>query len=1286
MKVSGPIPSYFSHCDMFRPAFSACSACLFAICAHSFCGAQTASPTQTTLNLSSSSVLVGTTVTLTANVTASGVPVSPGLVLFCNADAPKCLDAAVLGQAQLTNHGVASIPLRLGIGTYNVKAVFQGVERTSPHSAVLRQPSSSAAQKLTVESPSKVASTTSLSVTGPWEGNSVTGPSGAYQLTSTILTQARPISGGTLSFLDLAHSGASLGSLPLSAGTRSVNLLNSYAVPLGYLNIMQMASGDFNRDGIPDLAVTYEDQALTILLGKGDGTFTAGTMSQSGGGNQAVAVGDFNGDGIPDLAVGQLGTASPCCTVSILPGVGDGTFGAPINLQMNDSVSLLLVGDFNRDGILDLAVVNGAGSSITMEFGNGDGTFGDGKTIALNGFALGVDDERNVPPVLIADFNGDGVLDIAALTSGPSAGQNTVELLLGMGDGTFTARSIPLSQTYCVGMAAADFNGDGHTDLAVSSGGEQTITTLLGDGTGGFTPLAPQKVNNLTGRLAAADFNNDGIPDLALTGVQLSDHILGDNLEGGLSFFFGVGDGTFVQSDSPTGPPLSYTVNLTSVPTVADFNGDGVPDIAVDYANAELGAVFLNQPETTMSLPVSLPGGGKHSIEASYSGDTVYKASSSAAAAVQNITALPLIYPPTGYYASPVLLTITDATPGAVIYYTLFENGILGKPIRYTGPFLLDETQSYFTYVTVTATAPGYLPNGNESEGYGVPASTNVRLGFAPYASNPAGIRVSLAAHITASGGVLFHDGTVVFCNAAAAHCEDSAILGSATLTPGAWAILRRRFGPGTYSIRAEFQGQPNLNAARGPSSSSVETLISRGKADTETGPVTAVQTNGKFTFSSQVTAFGPGPLGGTISFKDSINGTAPVVLGSVPLTPAHAGLSATPSSSTGTVPSTFAVADFNRDGISDLVTANTSKNTLSILQGNADATFTALSTIPVAVPPTFVTAGDLNSDAVQDLVVTSRSTNTITILLGKPDGSFTTGATLATGAGPQGTLLADFNGDGFPDIATADTDGGMVSFFVGIGHGNFSGASNVDVPGKPVSMVVADFNNDGVPDLATSNLDGTVTVLLGRGGDLCCVETTPAPSLNPGGHGLIATGDFNGDGIPDLAVPAADRVEIYLGKGDGTFTHKGSVPASDVQSIEVADFNGDNISDLAVTKTTDAQSSVALFLGAGDGTFPRSTTPKSTSFSASTVTGDFNGDSIPDLAALDLSNNTVGVLLGEQNIMGAIRGIVLSTPGTHTISATYSGFGTFAGSASQPVTITVSKPTSAPASLSAHD
>src|SRR6202021_1146801 len=98
-----------------------------------------------------------------------------------------------------------------------------------------------------------------------------------------------------------------------------------------------------------------------------------------------------------------------------------------------------------------------------------------------------------------------------------------------------------------------------------------------------------------------------------------------------------------------------------------DFNGDGVPDIAIDYSNEMLADVFLNQPETTVTIPASLPGGGSHSVEASYSGDTVYQASSSTAVSVQNITAEPLLFPATGDFTSPVQITITDATPGAVV-------------------------------------------------------------------------------------------------------------------------------------------------------------------------------------------------------------------------------------------------------------------------------------------------------------------------------------------------------------------------------------------------------------------------------------------------------------------------------------------------------------------------------------------------------------------------------------------------------------------------------------------
>ena len=405
-------------------------------------------------------------VKLTADVTSDANARVSGTGSLLQRRYCRCVDAKFSDGPADRDHGVASIPLRHRHVQY--QGDFQG--KDFRRTALLFDSWQTAGRTENDDGVhlEKCSSTTSLSVTGG---------SGSYQFTSAILTPARPVSGGTLSLLDLAHSGASLGSLPLSAGVRGVNLFHSYSVPNpDVFNIMQMASGDFNRDGIPDLAVTYNDLAVTILMGKGDGTFTGGTTPQISSGNQAVVVGDFNGDGIPDLAVGQMGSASPCCTVSILPGVGDGTFGAPINLQVSSNVSLLLAGDFDRDGILDLAVVDSASfsttkanSTITVEFGNDDRMLVRCRTITLDGEELvrwrsGWTGTSGAATQL----TGDGTPDIAALMTDSNTGQSAVELLLGVGDGSFTSRTIPVSEPYGAGLAAADFNGDGLGSCAIS--------------------------------------------------------------------------------------------------------------------------------------------------------------------------------------------------------------------------------------------------------------------------------------------------------------------------------------------------------------------------------------------------------------------------------------------------------------------------------------------------------------------------------------------------------------------------------------------------------------------------------------------------------------------------------------------------------------------------------------------------------------------------------------------------------------------------------------------------
>jgi hypothetical protein len=178
-----------------------------------------------------------------------------------------------------------------------------------------------------------------------------------------------------------------------------------------------------------------------------------------------VAVGDFNGDGVPDLAVTNSGPR----TVSVLLGNGDGTFRTAFNCPVGAAPTCVAVGDFDRDGILDLVVNNNVASgTVSVLMGNGDGTFR-----AAGSYAAGI----SASAVAVADLNGDGILDLAVA----NGGSNNVSVLLGNGDGTFGAAvNYPAGggdQPFPRSMAVGDFNGDGTPDLVVAS---DTVSVLLG--------------------------------------------------------------------------------------------------------------------------------------------------------------------------------------------------------------------------------------------------------------------------------------------------------------------------------------------------------------------------------------------------------------------------------------------------------------------------------------------------------------------------------------------------------------------------------------------------------------------------------------------------------------------------------------------------------------------------------------------------------------------------------------------------------------------------------------
>jgi hypothetical protein len=312
-----------------------------------------------------------------------------------------------------------------------------------------------------------------------------------------------------------------------------------------------LAVGDFNRDGILDLAVAGgANGRVSVLLGNGDGTFGEPVFYH--GGTTINTDGDLRNIGILDL----VGTNALAKTIGVMLGNGDGTFGPLTQYPDTKGTPLdVALGDLTNNNIQDVVAIDGGGycPCISVLLGNGDGTF-QRQTHFPAPFPANA--------LVLGDFNRDGNLDM--VTVGLFGGNSEFGVLLGNGDGTFTAgKSYP---TYFGPQAvvAADFTGHHTLDIAVAAPEGGTISIFLGNGEGSFR--AGQTIGaSFPAYLVTADFNGDGIADLAvLTGFSNSY----------VSVFLGNGDGTFQ-------PGIDFPAAQAAAIASGDFNGDVQPDIAL---------------------------------------------------------------------------------------------------------------------------------------------------------------------------------------------------------------------------------------------------------------------------------------------------------------------------------------------------------------------------------------------------------------------------------------------------------------------------------------------------------------------------------------------------------------------------------------------------------------------------------------------------------------------------------------------------------------------------------
>jgi hypothetical protein len=795
---------------------------------------------------------------------------------------------------------------------------------------------------------------------------------------------------------------------------------------------------------------------------------------------------------------------------------------API-LSTAHSPTDLVSADFRGNGKLDLAYIDNTTQTVNVLLGNGDGTFQTGQTIALQIGGVAA----NVSNILVGDVNGDGKPDLVVVSefessynvlpcTFPPCFANIkvviqVDTLLGNGDGTFQApkSSFAVWPPYEVDLtsgsaeeslsngfpatgqaALADFNGDGHLDIAIPEPHNSTLVVLEGDGTGLFNTynagiLEPAGGTGYgPGQVIAADLTGNKHQDLVVltqAGQYTSVSLFGGqrsvvNVPGILSVYLGNGDGSFQA-------PKQVSKTVASV-LVADINGDGIPDLITTQSDNGL-QIFLGKGNGTFGAQPEVPSRNGALVwmagVSDYNGDGI----PDIALVGQDGISILLGQGGLTYYAEPVAYP----SGGLERYYGLGFNGA-------NGPLLLE-----WNYGLLNPAAFEDF-NGDGKTDIAVRGADGIALLF----GNGDGTFKSAGAYELnhASSGLDTADFN-----------QDGNLDIAAAVGLGFTRVLLGK-GDGTLNVLADpAPGVPN---------------------PTTDGTLSAADFNGNGLVGvmgvQQATSYSLPQPGAWIQMG---NGNGTLGLAETLQYPINVGCCG-------------AVADFNNDGKSDIALVDEfNAYFLTSLGGGQFSTFTA--TLSENTPGfegsvRAIGLGDFNNDGNVDAAVVSVYLNdngapaseTLQILLGNGDGTFAFAQSVPVPSfnfngypNPVvGSLLtpaiADLNGDGNLDIILPDA--GQVQIFYGNGDGTFQPAVTMPAPTPDFTLPsAADFNLDGVPDLLLTGY-GEVSVLYGKGGGKFAAPVNYAAGDWPS-RAVIT--DLSGDGAPDLVFGSGTDAVVML-------------------------------------------------------------------------------------------------------------------------------------------------------------